>query len=272
MRRGLILLCLFCSQLVFALDFEKLTSSVNVPGNATTSYEKQWTPFHNPSALSMKKGAKKASFSLSYNNYFTLKEFSSYAASASMFTKYIDVGVAFSRFGFSEYNENIVGLAVSRKFANRFTIAIQGDYCFVSIPKTEGTHGVFLFELGTMVDVYKGFSIGFHAFNPILSSIQFGTNKIEIPSIYSLGFSYEYLQYMTFLLQIDQQVFAPTRFKIGMEYDVNDFFVAKIGFQGFPAQPMIGFSAKYIGIQLDAKLEWYTSLGVNTGCRLSYSF
>ena len=65
---------------------------------------------------------------ISTERRFNLSELSSHSAGAAIATKAGTFGLAINYFGFSEFNEQKIGLAYARKLGKRFNVGAQVDY------------------------------------------------------------------------------------------------------------------------------------------------
>ena len=176
-----------------AAQYEPLAITASTtPANATAAYHGSWTPFHNPSAMAFSRRDLKdnnihGSASLLYNNRFAMAALSSFSAATSVKTPLASFGAAFSRFGMSAYNENIVGIAVSRMFTRRFAMSVGVDYYYVEQQEVSRHKGNALCEVGLMYEPYDNLVIGLHSFNPFMTKIVINGKGFDISSVYSLG-------------------------------------------------------------------------------------
>ena len=261
-----------------AAQYEPLAITASTtPANATTAYHDSWTPFHNPSAMAFSRRDLKdnnihGSASLLYNNRFAMAALSSFSAATSVKTPLASFGAAFSRFGMSAYNENIVGIAVSRMFTRRFAMSVGVDYYYVEQQEVSRHKGNALCEVGLMYEPYDNLVIGLHSFNPFMTKIVINGKGFDISSVYSLGISYSYDGHVTLLGQLDRSVKQDWGWHLGVEWKILSWMSASVGCQGAPFIPDLGLGLSWKDFHLTSRFSHHYALGNTSTCSLSYLF
>ena len=261
-----------------AAQYEPLAITASTtPANATAAYHGSWTPFHNPSAMAFSRRDLKdnnihGSASLLYNNRFAMAALSSFSAATSVKTPLASLGAAFSRFGMSAYNENIVGIAVSRMFTRRFAMSVGVDYYYVEQQEISRHKGNALCEVGLMYEPYDNLVIGLHSFNPFMTKIVINGNGFDISSVYSLGISYSYDGHVTLLGQLDRSVKQDWGWHLGVEWKILSWMSASVGCQGAPFIPDLGLGLSWKDFHLTSRFSHHYALGNTSTCSLSYLF
>ena len=261
-----------------AAQYEPLAITASTtPANATAAYHGSWTPFHNPSAMAFSRRDLKdnnihGSASLLYNNRFAMAALSSFSAATSVKTPLASFGAAFSRFGMSAYNENIVGIAVSRMFTRRFAMSVGVDYYYVEQQEVSRHKGNALCEVGLMYEPYDNLVIGLHSFNPFMTKIVINGKGFDISSVYSLGISYSYDGHVTLLGQLDRSVKQDWGWHLGVEWKILSWMSASVGFQGAPFIPDLGLGLSWKDFHLTSRFSHHYALGNTSTCSLSYLF
>lgn len=261
-----------------AAQYEPLAITASTtPANATVAYHGSWTPFHNPSAMAFSRRDLKdnnihGSASLLYNNRFAMAALSSFSAATSVKTPLASFGAAFSRFGMSAYNENIVGIAVSRMFTRRFAMSVGVDYYYVEQQEVSRHKGNALCEVGLMYEPYDNLVIGLHSFNPFMTKIVINGKGFNISSVYSLGISYSYDGHVTLLGQLDRSVKQDWGWHLGVEWKILSWMSASVGCQGAPFIPDLGLGLSWKDFHLTSRFSHHYALGNTSTCSLSYLF
>lgn len=261
-----------------AAQYEPLAITASTtPANATAAYHGSWTPFHNPSAMAFSRRDLKdnnihGSASLLYNNRFAMAALSSFSAATSVKTPLASFGAAFSRFGMSAYNENIVGIAVSRMFTRRFAMSVGVDYYYVEQQEVSRHKGNALCEVGLMYEPYDNLVIGLHSFNPFMTKIVINGKGFDISSVYSLGISYSYDGHVTLLGQLDRSVKQDWGWHLGVEWKILSWMSASVGCQGAPFIPDLGLGLSWKDFHLTSRFSHHHALGNTSTCSLSYLF
>ena len=261
-----------------AAQYEPLAITASTtPANATVAYHGSSPPSPHPSAMAFSRRDLKdnnihGSASLLYNNRFAMAALSSFSAATSVKTPLASFGAAFSRFGMSAYNENIVGIAVSRMFTRRFAMSVGVDYYYVEQQEVSRHKGNALCEVGLMYEPYDNLVIGLHSFNPFMTKIVINGKGFDISSVYSLGISYSYDGHVTLLGQLDRSVKQDWGWHLGVEWKILSWMSASVGCQGAPFIPDLGLGLSWKDFHLTSRFSHHYALGNTSTCSLSYLF
>lgn len=265
---------LICSFLLFITSLHTQQSpcaitSSTAPANASTAYKEKWTAFHNPAILTV---IQNTSVSINYENRFELKELSTKSVSIAFPTKLVDLGLAMSHFGYSQYNEMQAGLGLARSFSSKFSMGVQFNYYSVYLSPTVGSKGTLVAQVGLLSEVLPRFFVGFHAFNPAQTNIKVGITEKRIPSVFSLGSSYYFTDKLIWVAQLDKEVDYDLQWRTGFEYELIKELSVRMGGYGSPFVPSLGVAVQLKKLQLDVNVERHPVLGINSICELGYSF
>lgn len=252
---------------VYAQISDIIPSSTSI-ANTSVARTNRWNAFSNPAGLSQDG----FSFSLQYENKYMLSELSGKTAQASYCHPWINVGIAFSHFGYKQYSDILAGLCLSHNFNHRFSIGVQCNYYAAYFGDETGYKGTIFPQLGINIYVCKGLNIGFHAFNPFVQSIKGDLVEKQIPALFSIGSSYHFMEKFTWDVQIDKEVRSPFRVATGLEYQIVKQFGVKIGgYANRSFTPCLGINLCFGGFGFDLNCEWDPLLGVNTMGNIHYT-
>ncbi|MDR0830595.1 MAG: hypothetical protein LBN95_10875 [Prevotellaceae bacterium] len=241
-----------------------------VAGNASVAYREDWIPFHNPAALA---GAEKIGFALLYENRYITKELANKALNVWFPTKYINVGVAFSHFGYSEYNEMISSISFAREFGEKFRLGAEIDYYTVFLSQSERYKGAITAQVGAQILITENFSLAFNVFNPVFSKIKTDFAEKRLPTIFSIGSLYRIKNRVDWLVQFDKEVSSPLRWATGFEYSPVKEMVVRLGAYGYNSFiPTLGAGAKFGGFRFDINAAYNSALGFSLLGRLGCEF
>lgn len=241
-----------------------------VPANASVSYVEAWLPFHNPAALAHEKVGM---VQLQYDNKYITKELSTALVSGCYSNKYVNVGASFSYFGYSIYNEMLVGLTFARSFGEHFSLGIEFDYYTVFFSPTERYRGTLTANIGMQAKVVEKFYISFAAFNPVFSKIKTEFMDKSLPVVFSLGTLYQITEQVDWLVQLDKEVKSPLRWATGVEYRPFKEFLVNVGVYGSDyAVPTLGVGFGFSGFEFRLNTEYHTVLGFSALGALRYTF
>jgi hypothetical protein len=227
-----------------------------------------FSPFQNIATLS---NINHFEGSLFYQNRFGMKELSNKCIQMAIPTSMVNIGICGSSFGFSEYNENIIGIGFARKFSEKFMLATQFDYYNLLISKNEGFKGKVLVQIGVLSQPIDKLYIGFQIFNPSNAQIEANGLTKNIPSVFSLGSSYWFYRNLVGSVQLDKDIRQDARCCIEFEYTIIEAFLIKLGssYQN-DFIPNMGFGIRLSSFSLDTAFDFHPVLGINTRLGLTY--
>ena len=240
--------------------------------NASVAVQNDWSAFQNTAALAH---IDKLELAMQYENHSMVKEMSWKSAQAGINAKYVNIGVSFSYFGYSLYNEMIAGIGLARNFSDKFSMGLQFNYysAYFSGGEENRYRSALLPQMGISSRLFPNFTVGFHAFNPFQTNIKTDLTEKRIPSIYSIGTNYEFAKNLAWLTQIDKEVSSNYRLATGFEYTMLQQLTVKLGaYRMDYLVPCFGVGLHLGQLHFDLNGELHPQLGLNTMARLKYRF
>ena len=240
--------------------------------NASVAVQNDWSAFQNTAALAH---IDKLELAMQYENHSMVKEMSWKSAQAGINAKYVNIGVSFSYFGYSLYNEMIAGVGFARNFSDKFSMGLQFNYytAYFSAGEESRYRGALFPQAGISSHILPRLTIGFQAFNPFQAIIKTENSQKRIPTIYSIGTNYEFSKNLVWLTQIDKEVSSDFRFATGFEYTMLRQLTVKLGAYGSDyLVPSIGFGLHLDKLHFNLNGELHPLLGLNTLANLKYRF
>jgi len=211
-----------------------------------------------------------ASFSAYGERRFMAEGLNSYLFAAALpYDKIGTFGLAINYFGFSDYNEQKIGLNYARKLAKNFSLGVQLDYLGTRIPNYGVAHSVTV-ELGLLAKLNEKVSLGAHVYNPVNSKI--GPDD-RLPTLFSLGLSYEASKKVLISAQLDKDIYNhPFVGRFGMEYKPLDAFYIRAGISAAAlAQASFGVGINLQQLKIDFASSYHQVLGFTPAISLIYS-
>lgn len=182
-------------------------------------------------------------------------------------TKAGTFGLEASYFGFSEYSEQILGLAYARKLIARLSIGAQIKYLGIQIPEY-GRKNTFTFDFGLIGKLFNNFYVGSHVFSPIPVEI---TDGEDLPTILSLGFSYQISPKLTAAMEVEKDIDFDPSFKAGIDYKISQPISLRLGICTNPTLITLGFGINLKnGLLFDLGSAYHSTLGLSPGVGISY--
>ncbi len=227
-----------------------------------------WSYIQNTATLT---AVEKLEGSLFFQNHFNMKELSTKSIQVGAHARFLNIGIAFSSFGYSNYNENIIGLAFARKFSKRWMLGIQFDYYSVYFSKTEGYKGKIFPQIGILSQPAENFYIGFQVFNPTHERIKTTYFYKEIPSVFSLGGSYYFSNKLITGIQLDKEIKSNLQISVEINYQFLEYLSVKLGcIKNEILIPDMGLGVTLSNLRIDTDFKFHSTLGIISGIALTY--
>jgi hypothetical protein len=217
-----------------------------------------------------------------YENRFAVNELSLKSGAFVLPVKNGAFGVNLSYFGYSQYNEQKIGLAYGRKLGKYFSAGLQLDYQSVSIGENYGSAGFITFELGLYSKITDDFVIGAHVYNP--SSVKL-SNELEekTPAIFKLGMAYSFSDELCLSIETEKNTNYKPLIRGGLEYDIIKKLSVRIGYSTIPSTTSsekfnisslysFGFGLNLKALKINFASSIHQTLGWSPQVSLSYNF
>ena len=238
--------------------------------NMQTARTDDWSSFHNPASLVQAHGWQMAA---QYENRYFLPSLNTAMLQAAYCNEYVNVGVGYSFFGYSKYQEMIAGITLARQFGI-FSLGLQANYLTLYCGDDLGYRGTFIPQVGATVDISPSLTVGLHCFNPFMQGLCVNDDMTrKLPAIYSVGMDYCWQEMVHWSVQADYDVHASWRVATGVEWQAVERLVVKVGVyyqQQFVG--CMGVAVTWDRLRLDANFELHPLLGVicqgRIGCRI----
>ncbi len=261
-----IVLVFFCGiRLGYSQVSNVLPTAINV-ANIQTARTDSWTSFHNPATLVQEDCWQ---MSTQYENKYFLPSLNTALLQVAYSNRYVNVGIGYSFFGYAKYQEMIAGITLARSFG-RFSIGLQANYLTIYCGDDLGYKGTFIPQVGATVNILPSLTIGLHAFNPFIQQLRIeGEIQREVPAIYSIGLDYCWQDVLHWSVQADYDVNNTYRIATGLEWQVVERFIVKVGVyyqQQFVG--CMGVALTWDKLRLDANFDLHPLLGVTCQGRI----
>lgn len=262
-----LLLLLLLSQFCLAQITGAIPSSSSI-ANTSTSDSHHWAAFHNPAILGK---IEKSEVAIQYENRFQLSELSTKSIQATYSNNLINTGISLSQFGYSHYQEFMLGIGWGRNFSNKFSMGVQFNY-FTNYFEASNTYRAALIaQFGLLMQLSPNLNLGFSCFNPFQSNIKAEFVVQRLPSIFSIGAEYFFCPELVYRAQIDKEVSSTYRIASGFEYSMLQSVVVKLGaYQSDFLVPCLGLGLNTCSFGLSFNTEMHPLLGLSPNINLRY--
>lgn len=260
---------LFASILLLILPTLAISQSAEILSMGETAFARKDINalFGNQAGLTH---LKSSSISINSERRFNIGELGSHTVGFAIPSDAGTFGLVVNYFGFSEFNEQKIGLAYARRLGKRISFGAQFDYIGTRINEF-GNANTYTVELGILASITQQIDLGAHFFNPI--AVDRGVEGEPLESILSFGLNYRPSKTLTLMADVEAELDFPPRYKIGIDYTFSEAFQLRVGAHTEPTTLSLGIGLK-LGdtFRIDLATAYQTILGVTPGIGIRYDF
>ncbi len=254
-----------------SIHSQTLRYPLSMPYTALSAYSsKQTDPFGftgNQAALAK---LERAGIGVWGERRFLLAETSVYGLAAGFPTKMGNFGVQLNYSGFSNFNDNKVGLAYARNLGKLLDLGVQFNYYGYRIPQY-GNASAINFEIGAIMHISEKFHAGVHAYNPVGGKL--GKEEDEkLASAYKLGLGYDATDNFFVSAELEKEEGRPVNVNGGVQYQFKKRFFARAGFVSQSGSAYGGAGVGWKNMRLDVAANYHPQLGFSPGLLLVVNF
>ncbi len=186
------------------------------------------------------------------------------------------IGANYSYYGFSDYNESIIGLGYGIKLGDRLSAGVQLDYLRTYIAENYGHRGALAVEGGLIANPTENLFIGFHVFNPSQSQVS-PEHAEKVPTIFRGGIAYRFFETTLLALETEKNIDLRPEYKLGIEHHMLNSFYIRGGISTHPSDTFtpeyaFGFGFNFNHIVADLAFANHLQLGFTPHVSLNYTF
>ena len=201
---------------------------------------------------------------------FMLEELNQFTAIVALPTSSGTFAVQGDYFGFSDFNENQLGIAYARSIAKKVDVGIKFNYHTIQAG-AYGNASAINFEAGTIFHLTENFHTGVHIYNPLSSKL--GKNSDEqLASIYKVGFGYEPSKRVFISTEIIKQEDQEVNVNAGLQYNVHERVFIRAGVSTLTNNSYAGVGLQLGIVRLDINAAYHPQLGFTPGMLVLFNF
>ena len=186
---------------------------------------------------------------------FNLEELSTFSLAIAKSLKAGTFSFMISSFGFTEYNEQKMGLGYARKLSENISLGGQLDLLRINIAQF-GNGNYFTFELGLNYKINNEFSIGTHIFNP--GRVTIAENTL-LGTRFRMGLKYTPSAKVFLITEVDKLIDRNiTEFKFGISYQMAQEVQLRFG-----ANPSVSIFSFGVALSMNKKYGVAAAYGLN---------
>lgn len=235
-------------------------------GGISTTFEDQNNLFLNPAGLASINEIEVLAMT---EHYYFLNGINRTGAGVVLPIGFGAFGLSFSNYGFSEFRQQKIGLAYSRKLMDKISIGTQFNYFQTRIPEY-GSNGKISFEIGLQANLTKDIIVGTYIMNPVQYE---NTTDGELLTLIRTGIAYRVSKKITTAFELEKNVDYPLRLKYGLEYKPVEKIVVRTGYSSQPSNFHLGVGLMVNDhLTIDFGNKYDLILGLTLAGGLGYSF
>jgi len=174
-------------------------------------------------------------------------------------------------FGYSQYRENRVGVAIGKRLAERISIGAQVCYNHVSVAGY-GSTGAITAEVGMLAEPLENFWLGAHIYNFTYSNFFSHNYDEQLPVFFNVGLGYNVAEYASIFAAAEVDSKQNVQLKGGFEATVAKVLALRLGVSAKPVEVFAGFGYTYKQLCIDVAFSRHETLGYSPQISLTYNF
>lgn len=228
-------------------------------GGSGLTFEDVHAAWSNPAGLGQ---LTQSGFALYGEQRFQLAEIRQFGAVGAIQTGSGAFALNLGYYGFSEYNEQRLGLAYGRSLSSNFRIGLQVFALNTRIPEY-GNKTNLSFELGLQGNISRQLSLGARIHSPVRMEL---VENEYLAAALAFGIGYRPSQKVFLTTEIEKDLEFPARVRAGIEYFLIDALVLRFGLSTAPSSLSfgVGYSLNE-NWRLDLAAAYHEFLGFTPG-------
>ena len=236
--------------------------------NSSVCLSDLWSAFNNQAGLAHITQAQAGFY---YENRYLLKELGYKAAAFACPFEAGALGLSFTHFGFSAYNESKIGLAYAKKMGKYLSLGVQLDYCMIHLDENYGNHSFVTFEAGALSNISPKLTLGVHIYNPVHAKISGNTDE-RAPAIFRMGAAYSVTKKFMITAETEKNIDHKAVLRSGFEYQLTPVVNLRAGIATNPATVSFGVGVCTGNLVMDFSASYHQVLGFSPQASLTYKF
>ncbi|MFC3563501.1 PorV/PorQ family protein [Pedobacter jamesrossensis] len=246
----------------------KLGPRLTAMGNNGAAVTDIWTLQANPSGIT---ASDKPTVALNYIKHLFSNEISTQGLVAVIPFKNNFVGASFQRYGFTEYNESKIGFAYAKKFGDKLSIALNGNYHQLKITNYGSSTG-FSIDVGALYHFDTEFTLGAFVSNPSKQKFSSTIVSAEIPTSFNVGASYLASDKVLIATTVSKTLNQSIDVRLGIDYKMFDLLSLRGGLSAKPFKQYASFGLNYKNFLMDMATTYDANLGYAPQIAVGYAF
>ncbi len=206
-----------------------------------------------------------------YSNEYFSNELANKAVVGSYSLKKAAFGISLSQYGYTQYQENKVGLSYGLKLSENFGVGAQINYFNLKIGEGYGSTNTFTAKIGLYALVNDDLTLAATLNNPTRTKHTDRAND-RLPTEIQLGLNYTFSKKLNSSIQVNKDIDFDPSIHLGLEYQAIDILYLRAGIANKPTLSTFGFGLLISDFQLDFTSSFDSNLGFSPKLSLVYTF
>ncbi|MCZ4222731.1 hypothetical protein [Pedobacter rhodius] len=237
-------------------------------GNNGAAVTDIWSLQANPSGISE---FKTPAVSLSYIKHLFNNEISTQAFAAVVPFRNNIIGAGFQRYGFSEYNESKFSFLYTKRFGNKLSIGLNGNYHQLKIANYASSKGLSV-DVGVLYQFKRQFTLGAFVNNPFKQKFNSTEIVAKIPTSFHVGAGYFASDKVLIATTVSKILNQSINVSLGIDYKIIDLLSLRGGLSAKPFKQHAGFGLNCKKFLLDMATTYDANLGYTPQIAVGYAF
>jgi hypothetical protein len=222
-----------------------------------------WSSFHNQAALAFQQGF---SCGICYDNRFGIKEMGTCTASFAAKTGRAAIGAIYSRFGYSDFNRQMAGIACALPISGNLAAGVQIDFFNEKMYGEYGDSQALTFEAGLLITPTEDLRFGIHLFNPVPNSVR----KNEMTSGIRAGAGIKLTGNLLAGAELEMTTGGGVDLRTGFDFEIAKGFWLRGGFRTMNSSFSFGFGYRVKTAIIDIAFATHEKLGITSSISLTF--
>ncbi|HOG19793.1 MAG TPA: hypothetical protein PKW37_05075 [Salinivirgaceae bacterium] len=179
--------------------------------------------------------------------------------------------IQYQYFGYTNYNENRMGLAYARKLTKNLSLGVQIGWLRTGMPAPYGAYNNFIAEVGLSYRLSKRLIFGAHVFNPTQSKLVKDTDEIAHTAIRA-GVAYYPIDALAYSFEIVQFLNQKISFRTGLDLSITQYLNVRTGYNHDNKTICFGVGANLKVLSINMALGYHNVLGYTPHISLGKQF
>jgi len=234
-------------------------------GNITTLSDDVWTAFTNPAGLGI---APAFAVGVQHEQRYSLPDFGIDAFAAVLPVWDGGIGLTVANLGFSEQGESRFGIQIGRKLGTNIAAGVGFHTHILRYPSEYSNAFALSADAGIYANLFPRLTTGVYVSN--VSFARFNNEaRDRLPIIFHWGVGYETTSTIMLYAELEKDVNAPLRAKIGTSCYLFDVLYLRMGVLSQPFEIHYGLGYVFRIFQMDFALYRHPVLGFSPQLSLS---